>query len=334
MNIYYSRSEDMGTKGLERFLKAQSEDYETAYEEMSKGKKRSHWIWYIYPQIKGLGISYMDQEYSIKSIQEALDYINNETLFKRLKEITKLLLKIEHNNIKEVMWYPDDLKLRSSMTLFSVISGHSLFDKVIDKFYEGEKDLKTIKILKNMLDTEKNKLEPNIYKIIEKRVIKEEKEGMIKAEKKLEEEKRIKEEKERKKKEEKEKEEQMKLNLEKNIKSKSENLAQNPKIAPLHESDLNKIQNNIINNDDKNRNKSEKKNKTISIKDSSEEPMDLDEKSIQTKNSDNINKEPKTSKIVNKEDTEMKDKNINAEEIDKEPQDNIKALKEKSNFWK
>ena len=237
----------MGTKGLERFLKAQSEDYETAYEEMSKGKKRSHWIWYIYPQIKGLGMSYMDQEYSIKSIQEALDYVNNETLFKRLKEITKLLLKIEHNNIKEVMWYPDDLKLRSSMTLFSVISGHSLFDKVIDKFYEGEKDLKTIKILKNMLDSEKNKLEPNIYKIIEKRVIKEEKEGMIKAEKKLEEEKRIKEEKERKKKEEKEKEELMKLNLEKNIKSKSENLAQNPKLAPLHESDLNKIRNNIIN---------------------------------------------------------------------------------------
>ena len=334
MNIYYSRSEDMGTKGLERFLKAQSEDYETAYEEMSKGKKRSHWIWYVYPQIKGLGMSYMDQEYSIKSIQEALDYIKNETLFKRLKEITKLLLKIEHNNIKEVMWYPDDLKLRSSMTLFSVISGHILFDKVIDKFYEGEKDLKTIKILKNMLDTEKNKLDPNIYKIIEKRVIKEEKEGMIKAEKKLEEEKRIKEEKERKKKEEKKKEEQMKLNLEKNIKSKSENLAQNPKIAPLHESDLNKIQNNIINNDDKNRNKSEKKNKTISIKDSSEEPMDLDEKSIQTKNSDNINKEPKTSKIVNKEDTEVKDKNINAEEKDKEPQDNIKALNEKSSFWK
>ena len=334
MNIYYSRSEDMGTKGLDRFLKAQSEDYETAYEEMSKGKKRSHWIWYIYPQIKGLGMSYMDQEYSIKSIQEALDYVNNETLFKRLKEITKLLLKIEHNNIKEVMWYPDDLKLRSSMTLFSVISGHSLFDKVIDKFYEGEKDLKTIKILKNMLDTEKNKLEPNIYKIIEKRVIKEEKEGMIKAEKKLEEEKRIKEEKERKKKEEKEKEEQMKLNLEKNIKSKSENLAHNPKIAPFHESDLNKIQNNIINNDDKNRNKSEKKIKTNNIKDSSEEPMDLDEKSIQTKNSDNINKEHKTSKIVNKEDTEVKDKNINAEEIDKEPQDNIKALKEKSSFWK
>ena len=334
MNIYYSRSEDMGTKGLERFLKAQSEDYETAYEEMSKGKKRSHWIWYVYPQIKGLGMSYMDQEYSIKSIQEALDYINNETLFKRLKEITKLLLKIEHNNIKEVMWYPDDLKLRSSMTLFSVISEHSLFDKVIDKFYEGEKDLKTIKILKNMLDTEKNKLEPNIYKIIEKRVIKEEKEGMIKAEKKLEEEKRIKEEKERKKKEEKEKEEQMKLNLEKNIKSKSENLAHNPKIAPFHESDLNKIQNNIINNDDKNRNKSEKKNKTNNIKDSSEEPMDLDEKSIQTKNSDNINKEHKTSKIVNKEDTEVKDKNINAEEKDKEPQDNIKALNEKSSFWK
>ena len=146
MNIYYSRSEDMGTKGLERFLKAQSEDYETAYEEMSKGKKRSHWIWYVYPQIKGLGMSYMDQEYSIKSIQEALDYINNETLFKRLKEITKLLLKIEHNNIKEVMWYPDDLKLKSSMTLFYTYTKNPLFKQVLDKYYQGEMDNHTLRI--------------------------------------------------------------------------------------------------------------------------------------------------------------------------------------------
>ena len=180
MNIYYSRSEDMGTKGLERFLKAQSEDYETAYEEMSKGKKRSHWIWYVYPQIKGLGMSYMDQEYSIKSIQEALDYINNETLFKRLKEITKLLLKIEHNNIKEVMWYPDDLKLRSCMTLFFAITGNEIFEKVIDKFYEGEKDLRTINILNKMFIDEKKTLNKKFCEQFEKRINKIEKEEKIK----------------------------------------------------------------------------------------------------------------------------------------------------------
>ena len=119
-NYYYQRS-DMGTngycraekkaKGIERFIEAQSKEYKIAHEEISEGKKQSHWIWYIYPQITGLGMSYMDREYSIKSIKETLEYINNELLFKRLHEMTKLLLEIEHNDIKEVMWYPDDLKL-------------------------------------------------------------------------------------------------------------------------------------------------------------------------------------------------------------------------------
>ena len=219
----------MGDKGLERFLKAQSEDYEKAFEEMSKGKKESHWIWYIYPQIKGLGMSYFDREYSIKSIQEAYDYTKNSTLFKRLKEITKLLLKIEHNNIKEVMWYPDDLKLRSSMTLFSLISGDEIFDKVIDKFYEGEKDLKTIKILKDMLLLEKNRLESNFCKTFEKRINKVEKEEKIKIkerEEREEKEKKLKKEKEKKLKEEKEKklkeEKDKKLQEEKNKKLQEE----------------------------------------------------------------------------------------------------------------
>ena len=140
------------SRGLNRFLEAQKREYETAYQEISEGKKRSHWIWYIYPQIKGLGMSYMDSEYSIKSIQETIEYINNKVLFERLKEMTNLLIKIPHNDIKEVMWYPDDLKLRSCMTLFYVCTGKHIFQNVIDKFYQGERDLKTILILKGMLE--------------------------------------------------------------------------------------------------------------------------------------------------------------------------------------
>ena len=173
------------TKSINRFLKAQINDYETAYEEIKNGKKESHWIWYIFPQIKGLGMSYMDKEYSIKSIQETLEYINNNTLWKRLVEITKLLLKIPHNDIREVMWYPDDLKLRSSMTLFAIISdNNTVFNKVIDKFYNGEKDLKTLHILKQMLFREKNDLDEKIYNNLKKKFEAIEKEENEKLEKK------------------------------------------------------------------------------------------------------------------------------------------------------
>ena len=195
--------EEKKTKGIERFIEAQSKEYKIAHEEISEGKKRSHWIWYIYPQITGLGMSYMDREYSIKSIKETIEYINNELLFKRLYEMTKLLLKIEHNDIKEVMWYPDDLKLRSCMTLFFAVSGEKIFEKVIDKFYEGEKDLKTIEILNKMLNSEKQKLDKKFCIDFEKRIDKIEKEEKIKLEK------------EKKLKLEKEKENEMKLKKEK-----------------------------------------------------------------------------------------------------------------------
>ena len=159
------------SRGLNRFLEAQKREYETAYQEISEGKKRSHWIWYIYPQIKGLGMSYMDSEYSIKSIQETIEYINNKILFNRLKEMTNLLIKIPHNDIKEVMWYPDDLKLRSCMTLFYVCTGKHIFQNVIDKFYQGERDLKTILILKGMLEKEKNKISEEHFKSLENNII-------------------------------------------------------------------------------------------------------------------------------------------------------------------
>ena len=200
--------------GLNRFLEAQKREYETAYQEISEGKKRSHWIWYIYPQIKGLGMSYMDSEYSIKSIQETIEYINNKVLFERLKEMTNLLIKIPHNDIKEVMWYPDDLKLRSCMTLFYVCTGKHIFQNVIDKFYQGERDLKTILILKGMLEKEKNKISEEHFKSLENNIIYLEREEEAKIKKKKEEEAKIKKEKEEeakiKKEKEKEKEKEKK----------------------------------------------------------------------------------------------------------------------------
>ena len=191
------------SRGLNRFLEAQKREYETAYQEISEGKKRSHWIWYIYPQIKGLGMSYMDSEYSIKSIQETIEYINNKVLFERLKEMTNLLIKIPHNDIKEVMWYPDDLKLRSCMTLFYVCTGKHIFQNVIDKFYQGERDLKTILILKGMLEKEKNKISEENFKFLENNIIYLEREEKLKLEKKKEEEAKIKKEKEKEKEKEK-----------------------------------------------------------------------------------------------------------------------------------
>ena len=106
--MYYYGS--YSNKGIKRFLEAQKKEYEIAHKEIAQGKKESHWIWYIYPQIKGLGMSYMDQIYSIKSIQEGLEYKNDEILFKRLLEMTKLLLEIKHNNIKEVIQSASDSK--------------------------------------------------------------------------------------------------------------------------------------------------------------------------------------------------------------------------------
>ena len=271
------------SKGIERFIDAQSKEYKIAYKEISEGKKESHWIWYIYPQIQGLGMSYMDREYSIKSIKETLAYIDNNILFNRLNEMTKLLIKIEHNNIKEVMWYPDDLKLRSCMTLFYAVSGKNIFEKVIDKFYEGEKDLKTIDILIKMFSKEKLNLEEKFCKEFEKRIYKMEKEEKIKLEK------RIKLEKELKLKKMKEKDEEREKLQEKNEeKIKKEN---------INTKEQNKDEDNQISIDDKKlKSNIENNNKADNKALSKEEPMDLDEKIISDKNDtkrneENINKE-------------------------------------------
>ena len=135
---------------INRFIKAQKSDYEQALSEMKAGRKRSHWIWYIFPQVKGLGMSSTSEFYGIDGLGEALVYMADDCLRERLLEITGVLLDIDSDDPSEVMGYPDDLKLRSSMTLFAEAAPeYDVFQKVLDKYFQGEKDPKTLRILGN-----------------------------------------------------------------------------------------------------------------------------------------------------------------------------------------
>ena len=133
---------------LSRFISAQRSDYETALSEIRSGRKRSHWMWYIFPQIAGLGMSYTAQYYAIKDIEEARDYISEPYLGSNLIEISEALLKNECSDATAIMGYPDDLKLRSCMTLFREAAPEKeVFQKVLDKFYGGIPDERTLELL-------------------------------------------------------------------------------------------------------------------------------------------------------------------------------------------
>lgn len=135
-------------KHLQRFLSAQDRDYYLALEELRGGRKRSHWMWYIFPQISGLGFSSMSSYYALKDLQEAEDFLQHPVLGKRLFEITKVLLSLAEGDATAIFSSPDDLKLRSSMTLFSQVSGSSaVFQQVLDKYYAGQPDPTTIKLI-------------------------------------------------------------------------------------------------------------------------------------------------------------------------------------------
>ena len=139
-------------QNLDRFLKAQELDYETALAEIKAGHKRSHWIWYIFPQIQGLGYSSMSQHYAIRDMEEARLYIEHPILGRRLIEIAGALLQLPSNGAGDVMGYPDDMKLKSCMTLFSLVSDNDIFQKVLDKFFDGKKDKATIDLLSEKLN--------------------------------------------------------------------------------------------------------------------------------------------------------------------------------------
>lgn len=140
----------MDNFNLNRFIEAQKRDYSKALAEIKAGKKQSHWMWYIFPQIKGLGQSETAQYYSIQSIDEAEEYLENEYLHNNLIEICNELLKLKTNNPIEVMGFPDNLKLCSSMTLFYWVKPEEIiFKQVLNKFYDGKIDDNTIRLCNN-----------------------------------------------------------------------------------------------------------------------------------------------------------------------------------------
>lgn len=135
---------------LQRFIDAQRSDYETALSEIIRGRKQSHWMWYIFPQIQGLGFSATSKLYAIRNLQEAQEYLNHPLLGKRLKEITDALINLPSTNAHEIFGSPDDVKLKSSMTLFaSLPNADPVFESALKKFFKGEKDAKTLSLIKD-----------------------------------------------------------------------------------------------------------------------------------------------------------------------------------------
>ena len=139
----------MDINSLDRFLEAQDRMYQTALSEIKKGSKRSHWMWFIFPQLRGLGSSKMSYIFGVNGIEEAKEYLNHPVMSERLIEITETLLTHKGKDIYDIMGDIDALKLRSSMTLFALISeDNSVFHQVLDCFYNSEMDELTLKLAK------------------------------------------------------------------------------------------------------------------------------------------------------------------------------------------
>lgn len=136
------------TYNLERFISAQHDDYERALFEIKSGRKRSHWMWYIFPQIQGLGLSETSKYYALRDLHEAEIFLAHEVLGSRLVRITDQLMQLQENDANKIFGSPDDLKLKSSMTLFcSLDEADPIFQSVLNKFFSGSKDEKTLKII-------------------------------------------------------------------------------------------------------------------------------------------------------------------------------------------
>jgi len=133
---------------LSRFVQAQEDDYEQALAEIRSGRKRSHWMWYIFPQIDGLGFSSTSRRYSIKSVAEAEAYLSHPILGPRLVECAEAALHVEGRSAFEIFGSPDEMKLRSCATLFACVApAGSVFDRLIDKYFQGRRDGKTLHLL-------------------------------------------------------------------------------------------------------------------------------------------------------------------------------------------
>ena len=133
---------------LDRFVEAQEGMYEIALREIRAGKKHSHWMWFVFPQLKGLGKTGMSNLYGIDGVEEAMAYLAHPVLGARLREITEALLQQEQGSAEEIFGFPDVLKLRSCMTLFrEAAEERALFQQVLDRFYQGKPDGRTLSML-------------------------------------------------------------------------------------------------------------------------------------------------------------------------------------------
>ena len=136
---------------LDRFVRAQTADYDRALSELRDGEKRSHWMWYIFPQIEGLGNSPMSLRYSIKSAAEALAYLGHPVLGPRLQECAAVVHSIVGRSALQIFGSPDDLKLRSCATLFAGVSDEALFEQLLRKYFNGQPDSETLRRLTPLL---------------------------------------------------------------------------------------------------------------------------------------------------------------------------------------
>ena len=132
---------------LERFVEAQAPVYARALAELKAGRKQSHWMWFVFPQIAGLGHSAMAQHYAIQNLAEARAYLAHPLLGKRLRECTQAVLDVEGKSAHAIFGSPDDLKFRSSMTLFDLASPNDIFRAALEKFFNGEADALTVEKL-------------------------------------------------------------------------------------------------------------------------------------------------------------------------------------------
>ena len=136
---------------LGRFISAQEAIYDSVLAELRRCQKRTHWMWFIFPQIDGLAHSATSKHYAIKSIGEARQYLNHPVLGARLLECAETVLAVEGRSVSEIFGYPDDLKLKSSMTLFAYVADPgSVFVRILDKYFQGERDVRTLDLLEKL----------------------------------------------------------------------------------------------------------------------------------------------------------------------------------------
>jgi uncharacterized protein (DUF1810 family) len=142
----------MSDPDLTRFLDAQDQIYAQVFEELTKGRKQTHWMWFIFPQVAGLGRSAMAQHYAIRDLEQARRYLADPILGRRLRQAVGLMLDHKEKSAFEILGSPDDLKFRSCLTLFreaaSENSDRSLFTKALDQFYRGQSDDRTLELMR------------------------------------------------------------------------------------------------------------------------------------------------------------------------------------------